>query len=735
MKKRKHSSVWTAVALAMALAVISYYPENHGGSGPSRGEKAPDSSPDFPAHDASTPDSSTPDSSAPDSIRASEAAAPPRASTVPSYADDFYSAVNRRTLEEWSIPADQPEMSWFRVSREDSYEKVNKIIQQVSSLEPPLGNTRENAREGALGNSQERPRESRDMYNIRALNLTGLDKEARDRGGYGQAAGAFLKEVDGAGTLDQLLRSCLQFHKDYGYYSLIGIEYEGDSQDSSVKAAYVCPPDKGLTREIWFSEDDSNKKRVEEYIKYLTTLQEINGASHQEAVETVAQVTAMMKDLASSSLTIQEAYDSSKTYNVYTAKDAAAIYSGALPFSLLEDVYGVQQTEKTIIPEPDLCRKLGQYLSEEHLPLLKRYVKTCLYSDLSRIAGTKSLDAAQVYETSANGIEQKKSFDRTVSESVQQFLGYQCGRIYCQNYFDESAKQDVTAMIQKIIRVYDQRLASMDWMSGSTRQEARKKLANLTIKVGYPDQWPQDRYELELTPPDQGGLYIDNILSLKKAEQDFRFETRQDPVDRVEWGMTPQTVNAYYNPGNNEIVFPAAILQAPFYSANGNPVANLGGIGTVIGHEITHAFDTTGSQYDEKGNLRDWWTDEDRQHFKELGQKVIDYYSLMEVNGIPVNGSLSATENIADLGAVSCLTEIAKKEGYDLKELYKAYASVWASKYRDEYLSYIMSNDVHAPGIIRVNGVLSATDGFYTAFDIKEGDGMYRKPEDRPRIW
>lgn len=275
----------------------------------------------------------------------------------------------------------------------------------------------------------------------------------------------------------------------------------------------------------------------------------------------------------------------------------------------------------------------------------------------------------------------------------------------------------------------------MDWMSGSTRQEARKKLANLTIKVGYPDQWPQDRYELELTPPDQGGLYIDNILSLKKAEQDFRFETRHDPVDRGEWGMTPQTVNAYYNPGNNEIVFPAAILQAPFYSANGNPVANLGGIGTVIGHEITHAFDTTGSQYDEKGNLRDWWTDEDRQHFKELGQKVIDYYSLMEVNGIPVNGSLSATENIADLGAVSCLTEIAKKEGYDLKELYKAYASVWASKYRDEYLSYIMSNDVHAPGIIRVNGVLSATDGFYTAFDIKEGDGMYRKPEDRPKIW
>ena len=331
-EKRNHSSVWTAVAVAMALAVISYYPENHGDPVLPMGKK-PRTLPLTSLH-MTLPPRTPPPRTPPPRTPSAPQKQPHRPGPVRSRLTlmTFYSAVNRRTLEEWTIPADQPEMSWFRVSREDSYEKVNKIIQQVSSLESPLENTRENAREGALGNSQERPRESRDMYNIRALNLTGLDKEARDKGGYGQAAGAFLKEVDGAGTLDQLLRSCLQFHKDYGYYSLIGIEYEGDSQDSSVKAAYVCPPDKGLTREIWFSEDDSNKKRVEEYIKYLTTLQEINGASHQEAVETVAQVTAMMKDLASSSLTIQEAYDSSKTYNVYTAKDAAAIYSGALPF-------------------------------------------------------------------------------------------------------------------------------------------------------------------------------------------------------------------------------------------------------------------------------------------------------------------------------------------------------------------------------------------------------------------
>ena len=348
---------------------------------------------------------------------------------------------------------------------------------------------------------------------------------------------------------------------------------------------------------------------------------------------------------------------------------------------------------------------------------------------------TASLAAAQEYQTAAGGIEKKKDFERTVSETVQEKLGFQCGRVFCETYFNEDAKQDVASIIRQIIDVYDNRLAHMEWMTESTRQEARKKLKAITVKVGYPDQWPQDKYSLVLKSPDEGGVYIDNIMEILKASQDYSFKTRHDPVDRNEWGMTPQTVNAYYNPGNNEIVFPAGILQAPFYDPEAEPVANLGGIGAVIGHEITHAFDTSGSQYDEKGNLRDWWTAQDKQRFRELAQKVIDYYDTMEVNGIQVNGTLSVTENIADLGGVSCITEIAKEKGYDLKELYHAYGVIWATKYRDEYLSYIMTNDTHSPGITRVNAVLSSTDDFYTALGVKEGDGMYRRPEDRPHIW
>ena len=200
-------------------------------------------------------------------------------------------------------------------------------------------------------------------------------------------------------------------------------------------------------------------------------------------------------------------------------------------------------------------QELGSYLKEENLPLLKEYVKTCLYSDLSMMTDTASLAAAQEYQTAAGGIEKKKDFERTVSETVQEKLGFQCGRVFCETYFNEDAKQDVASIIRQIIDVYDNRLAHMEWMTESTRQEARKKLKAITVKVGYPDQWPQDKYSLVLKSPDEGGVYIDNIMEILKASQDYSFKTRHDPVDRNEWSMTPQTVNAYYNPGNNEIVF------------------------------------------------------------------------------------------------------------------------------------------------------------------------------------
>ena len=288
-------------------------------------------------------------------------------------------------------------------------------------------------------------------------------------------------------------------------------------------------------------------------------------------------------------------------------------------------------------------------------------------------------------------------------------------------------------IIEQVIETFNRRIDALDWMSDATKKEAKNKLAELDVRVGHPDSWPQDRYELILEAPEDGGLYIDNYLRAAKAASDYSFETKDEPADRSLWPDTPQTVNAYYDSQNNSINILAGILQAPFYDPDASAEENLGGIGTVIGHEITHAFDTSGAQFDENGNLRDWWTAEDKEKFRALADEVISYYDGMEVDGKSVSGEQTVTENIADLGGVSCITEIAESEGYDLKKIYEAYANIWASKEREEYLAMLMAVDVHSPSKIRVNAVLSAQQEFRDLYDIEEGDGMYQ--EKMPEIW
>ena len=273
----------------------------------------------------------------------------------------------------------------------------------------------------------------------------------------------------------------------------------------------------------------------------------------------------------------------------------------------------------------------------------------------------------------------------------------------------------------------------MNWMSEETKAAAKNKLANLTVRIGHPEQWSQDLYNLVLSAPEEGGLYIDNIMAILKANSDHIFATRKDPVDKTQWPDTPQTINAYYSPLDNSINILAGILQAPFYDPDASAEENLGGIGTVIGHEITHAFDTMGSQFDEAGNLRDWWTAEDKEHFQTLASETAAYYDTMEIDGKQINGALTVSENIADLGGVACVTQIAQENGYDLEAVYEAYANIWAFKGREEYLAMQIATDIHSPAKIRVNAVLSAQQAFRDLYGIKEGDGMYQ--ETMPKIW
>ena len=731
MKRGTNSKIFVALALTLAVTVAAA-----GAVGEREGRVRSENS----------------STTAPGALEASEEdnGKAVQAPVYPSFRDDFYAAVNGPELDSWEIPADQSQVSWFQKLGEANFERLDAIIREAAGVkttegaDTPAGPKHSKGADTPAGLKHSEGADTpaglslssaRDRAAIAAMYLTGMDREARNRGGMGKAADGFLREIDNAATVEELLTACLQFDRSYGISSLIGFSYGPDGEDSSSKVLYMRGPETGLSRENWSASDPAGKKRVEAFETLLTKLWECWGTSGEEANKTAKQVAGMMQDLASASLEIEALYDAKQTYHVYKAAQVDQLCGLAMSGSELKAVYGVEPDEKMVVEQTGMFKKLEEYLEDGKLPLLKAYVKTCLYLDLAAVTDTEALAALSDYDRAVSGAGEAKPFPRTVSEQVQRSLGFQCGRQFCETYCSEETKADVQSLVKQIARVYRQRIEALDWMSADTKEEAKKKLDTLAVKVGWPDSWPQDRYSLELLRPEEGGLYADNYLAILGARSRYEFETRREPVDRGEWYYPPQTVNAYYSPSNNEIVILAGILQPPFYDREAKPVENLGRIGFVIGHEITHAFDTSGSQYDEKGNLRDWWAAADRKRFEELSRRVIDYYNTMEIGGRHVDGELTVTENIADLGAASCITQIARQNGYDLSELYKSYAVLWAAKIRDEALASQMSVDVHAPSKIRVNAVMSATDGFYDAFQVKKGDGMYREPEERPHIW
>ena len=309
--------------------------------------------------------------------------------------------------------------------------------------------------------------------------------------------------------------------------------------------------------------------------------------------------------------------------------------------------------------------------------------------------------------------------------------------MYAAKYVREEIKTNIRNMITEIQNIYRQRLNNLSWMSAETKEAALNKLEKMKVIVGYDETgvWPQNLYEFYYTPKNEGGIFINNILSAKKANMDYSFKSKNEPVRNDILVEGPQTVNAFYSPTNNSIMILAGILQSPIYSIDASPEENAGGIGTIIAHEITHAFDNNGAKYDADGNFANWWQESDFQKFNELTEKVINYYNTYEIKGYPINGTLTLSENIADLGAVSCITEYALKKGYDLSKVYTAYGKIWATKKTDASEISAILNDTHSPAKIRVNAVLSAMDKFYEVFDIQIGNGMYKAPEERPSIW
>lgn len=629
-------------------------------------------------------------------------------------AEDFYEAVNYAFLKEKEIPADSNNWSYFYDLDNQAFEILDEILKETVA----------GRSEHIQGSTQQK---------IADLYLTSINIEERDKTGLG-ALNVYLEKINGAGNVQEYAEAVLFMGRDLGLNSSLSFFPGIDSKDSTKYAVYLTAPDLGPGKETL--EDAAQSDLMGEYEAYIAALLTTAGRTPEAANTSAAQILAFQKDVASAALPLNDAGNPSFTYHVYTKQELAELFP-LLDMERTLSAGGHENTERFIVEQPETEKKLSHYFTEENLPLLKDYSTFCLLNDLAEYLPSDIRNAKLSYHKALRGNRDIKADERLAGELVQNLLPFEFGKLYVDARFSLEDKTKVTLMVNEIITEYGSMIDGLDWMSETTKESAKKKLATLDIKIGYPDVWPDYTKSADILPAEKGGTLISNTLEVLKAKSTYDWELTKGPVDRSMWGMTPQTVNAYYNPSVNEIVFPAAILQAPFYSASASKAENLGGIGTVIAHEITHAFDNTGSQYDENGNFNMWWTEEDNKKFKALTDQVVVYYDGFEgFEDRYVNGSQTLGENIADLGAISCVTDIIGDDTEQLKALFRQYAKIWAGKYTDESMILRLNTDVHSPAKVRVNAVLSSTDAFYKTYsELQEGDGMYVAPEKRVKVW
>lgn len=369
--------------------------------------------------------------------------------------------------------------------------------------------------------------------------------------------------------------------------------------------------------------------------------------------------------------------------------------------------------------------------------MLKTSAKLSLLTGFGSCLSQDFTDVSNTFSREYLGVSGEQSDVDIAVMSVSSVMPDYIGELYAERYFTEEAKQNAEKMVDDIISVYKDRIKKLTWMSEETKKKALNKLEKMNKKIGYPDEFETYLDNAEIKSFADGGSCFDNIIQIAKAAKEEALSYQGKTVDKTKWLMYPYTVNACYDVTSNDITFPAAILQPPMYDVNASYEENLGGIGYIIAHEITHAFDNNGAKFDENGNVADWWTPEDYAEFEKLCDKVIQFYDGQEgIAGIPMNGRLTLSENVSDLGAVQCITEVASRlENPDYQKLYRAIANSWASTKTREYASYAAGIDVHSEDKLRVNRVIVNCDEFYKAFGISENDGMYVALENRICIW
>ncbi|PHS10481.1 MAG: endothelin-converting protein [Kordia sp.] len=637
--------------------------------------------------------------------------------------EDFFQFINGTWLKNNTIPDDRTRWGSFdelrKMTDDDVLSIVNKAMNDVSIKE----------------NSDQ----AKALYLYKSI----LNTKQRDILGITPIK-EVLTQIDAIDNISDL-QAYLTAMEPKGSTAFFGTYIGADSKDSNKNVVYLGAGSVGLPdRDYYIKEDSDSKEKREKYVSHITKMLQYLGDSKELAAKSAKQILSFETKLAIPKMDKVERRDARNRYNPMAITDLQKMVP-SINWKGYFTSLGIAKLDTVIVSQLKYTKALQEVFTENNISDWKAYLKWGVFNN-SAGKLSEELEKANwdFYSKTLKGAKEQRPRTERALATVNGTVGEALGKLYVSEKFPPEAKAKAKRMITNVLKAFENRINNLAWMSENTKLKAIEKLNATTVKIGYPDKW-KDYSKLNI---EKGNSYFENMQNVSEWRFKENINKLNEPVDKTEWHMSPQTVNAYFNPSYNEIVFPAAILQPPFYDYKADDAVNYGGIGAVIGHEISHSFDDSGARFDKNGNLNNWWTEEDAEKFKVLGKALADQYSAIEV--LPetnINGEFTLGENIGDLGGVNVAYDALqlyyekngkpeKIDGFTGEQRYfMSWATVWRSKYRDEALKNQIKTDPHSPGMVRASQPLKNVDAFYDAFNIKEGDSMYITEDERVRIW
>ena len=634
--------------------------------------------------------------------------------------EDFYKFVNENWEKRTKIPSTKPAWGSFTELAEKNQDFLKNLVSELKNKK--LAENSDEKKIITLYNS---------YINMNRRNKEGIAPLKND-----------LEKINAVKNIKDFEKYTIEVTKEGGG-TLYGWGVGTDLNSSKDNAVYLGSAGLGLSRDYYQKETEENKEILKEYTKYVSDM--LSNLGEKNTEEKARKIVEFEKRIAKVLLTNEEENDISKKNNPRKVDELSKIVKNVNLKNYLKES-GVN-TDKVIISQIKYYENLDKFLNDSNIEVIKDYLKFHLISSASGLLSDKLAQRRfEFYGKYMNGQKEREKLEKRALYFIDGTLGEMIGKVYVEKNFPPEAKENAKEMVDYILKAFRNRMENLTWMSEATKKKALEKLAKVTVKIGYPDKW---RNFDEIVLNEKDSLYK-QMEDISKWEYKEELKKVGKPVDKTEWFMSANTVNAYYSPSGNEIVFPAGILQFPFYDYKKSGTgSNFGGIGAVIGHEITHGFDVSGASFDGDGNVKDWWTKEDKKKFDSVTEKLANQFSeYAVVPNVYVNGKFTLTENIADLGGVNIAYDAlqlylkdhpeknVKVDGYTQDELFfMNFARIWRQKATEEYLKNLVKSDPHSPNYFRVNGLLINIDAFHNTFKTKKGEKLYKEPKDRIKIW